>query len=175
MRHIAILTVLLGLLLPARLPAQYSRRRPASATANSGPYNGPAVTFNGTVKTLTKKELTVDLDPTDPGADRQSLTFRVSKKTKFLKDDQPIKPSDIEVGVHISLDQRRRLETLSAECRGRSAGQTWRQTRREGREVRSENKDAANDVCRLVGHFRNTLTYFLEPDLLALTEADLAC
>jgi hypothetical protein len=107
MRHIAILTVLLGLLLPARLPAQYSRRRPASATANSGPYNGPAVTFNGTVKTLTKKELTVDLDPTHPGADRQSLTFRVSKKTKFLKDDQPIKPSDIEVGVHISLDATR--------------------------------------------------------------------
>jgi hypothetical protein len=100
--------VLLALLLPARLPAQYSRRRgPASATANSGPYSGPAVTFNGTVKALTKKELTVDLDPTDPGAERQSLTFRLSKKTKFLKDDQPVKPSDIEVGTHIALDATR--------------------------------------------------------------------
>jgi hypothetical protein len=108
MRYIAIFPVLLALLLPARMPAQYSRRRgPASATANSGPYGGPAVTFNGTVKALTKKELTVDLDPAGPDAERQSLTFRVSKKTKFLKDDQPIKPSDIEVGTHISLDATR--------------------------------------------------------------------
>ncbi len=108
MRYIAMFPVLLALLLPARLPAQYSRRRgPASATSNSGPYNGPAVTFNGTVKALTKKELTVDLDPTDPGAERQSLTFRLSKKTKFLKDDQPVKPSDIEVGTHIALDATR--------------------------------------------------------------------
>jgi len=108
MRYIATLLVLLALLLPARLPAQYSRRRgPVSATANSGPYGGPAVTFNGTVKALTKKELTVDLDRTDPGAERRSLTFRLSKKTKFLKDDQPIKPSDIEVGTHISLDATR--------------------------------------------------------------------
>ena len=107
MRHIAILTVLLVLLMPARLAAQYSRRRLGSATATSGPYNGPAVTFNGTVKTIAKKELTVDLDPADPGAERQSLTFRLSKKTKFLKGDRPIKPSDIEVGVHISLDATR--------------------------------------------------------------------
>ena len=110
MRYIAIFPVLLALLLPARLPAQggYSRRRgPASANANSGPYNGPAVTFNGTVKALTKKELIVDLDSTEPDAERQSLTFRFSKKTKFLKDDQPIKPSDIEVGTHITLDATR--------------------------------------------------------------------
>ncbi|MGA2737543.1 MAG: hypothetical protein ABSG65_08835 [Bryobacteraceae bacterium] len=107
MRHITILMVLLGLCLPGRLPAQYSRRRLGSATATSGPYTGPAVTFNGTVKTLTKKELTVDLDPADPGAEPQSLTFRLSKKTKFSKDDQPIKPSDIEPGMHISLDATR--------------------------------------------------------------------
>jgi hypothetical protein len=108
MRQIAILTVLLALLLPARLPAQYTRRRlPSSATATSGPYDGPAVTFNGTLKALSKKQLIVDLDPTDADADRQSLTFRFSKKTKFLKGDQPIKPTDIEVGTHISLDATR--------------------------------------------------------------------
>ena len=103
----AIFPVLVALLLPAKLPAQYSRRRLGSATATSGPYNGPAVTFNGTVKTLTKKELTLDLDPPDPGADRQTLTFRLSKKTKFLKGDQAIKPSDIGLGTHISLDATR--------------------------------------------------------------------
>jgi hypothetical protein len=119
----------------------------------------------------------VDLDPTDPSADRQSLTFRVSRKTKFLKGDQPIQPSDIEVGAHISLDATRdgdlKLSALNVVVA--PPAKPGGQTRREGREVRSENKDAANDVCRLVGHFRNTLTYFLEPDLLALTEADLAC
>lgn len=108
MRHIAIFLVLLALLLPVRLLAQYSRRRgPSSATANSGPYGGPAVTFSGTVKALTKKELVVDLDRPDPDAEQQSLTFRLSKKTRFLKGDQPIKLSDIEAGTHISLDATR--------------------------------------------------------------------
>ena len=109
MRHILVFSVLLALL-AALLPAQggYSRRRgPVSATANSGPYSGPAVTFNGTVKVLTKKELIVDLDSTEPSAERQSLTFRLSKKTKFLKDDKEVKPSDIEVGTHITLDATR--------------------------------------------------------------------
>ena len=108
MRYIAIFPVILALLLPVRMPAQYyPRRGPVSATATSGPYSGPAVTFNGTVKAVTKKEIIVDLDPADSGADRQSLTFRVSKKTKFLKGDQAIKPSDIGLGTHISLDATR--------------------------------------------------------------------
>jgi hypothetical protein len=108
MRYIAILALILAILLPGSMPAQYyPRRGPVAATATSGPYGGPAVTFNGTVKALTKKELIVDLDPGDSGAQRQSLTFRLSKKTKFLKADQPIKPSDIETGTHISIDATR--------------------------------------------------------------------
>jgi hypothetical protein len=107
MRHTVIFAVLLALWLPTHLSAQYSRRRLSSATATSGPYTGPAVTFNGTLKSLTKKELVVDLDPADGDTERQSLTFRFSKKTKFSKDDQPIKPTDIEVGTHISLDATR--------------------------------------------------------------------
>jgi hypothetical protein len=110
MRHIAMFPMLLALLLPGLLTAQggYSRRRgPVSATATSGPYNGPAVTFNGTLKAITKKELLVELDSTDPAAEKQSLTFRFSRKTKFLKGDREIKPSDIEAGMHISLDATR--------------------------------------------------------------------
>jgi hypothetical protein len=106
MRYLSILPVFLALLLPACLPAQYSRW-PTRATANAGPYGGPAVTFNGTVKALSKKELIVEVDRPDPDAEPETLTFRVSKKTKFLKADQPIKPSDIEVGTHISLDATR--------------------------------------------------------------------
>lgn len=108
MRHIAIYPVILALLLAAMSPAQYARRRgPSSASANSGPYTGPAVTFNGTLKALTKKELLVDLDRAAPSDDPESLTFRFSKKTKFLKGDKPIQASDMEVGMHITLDATR--------------------------------------------------------------------
>jgi hypothetical protein len=37
------------------------------------------------VKVLTKKEIIVDLDRPEPGAEQQTLTFRLPKKTKFLK------------------------------------------------------------------------------------------
>jgi hypothetical protein len=104
MRYVAILVVLLAVL----LPAQYTRRRgPASATATTGPYSGPAVSFNGTLKSISKKDFVLDLDPADSQAEQQSLTFRFSKKTKFMKGDQAIKPTDLAVGTHLSLDATR--------------------------------------------------------------------
>jgi hypothetical protein len=113
-RTIAIFAALL-VLLPVLCPAQggYSRRRPSTATATAGPYTGPAVTFHGTLKALTKKELIMDLDAADRTHDQaeqtedQSITFRVSRKTKFLKNDQEIKPADIPVGTHLTLDATR--------------------------------------------------------------------
>jgi len=104
MRHLAILTVLLALLAP-QIGAQYVRRRPATITP--GPYTGPPVTFNGVLKSMTKKQLIVDLDQTDPESAQESMTFRFSKKTKFMKGDQAIKPTDIAMGTHISLDATR--------------------------------------------------------------------
>ncbi len=56
---------------------------------------------------LTKKELIVDLDKAGPTEDQQTLTFRLSKKTKFLKDDKEIKPADLAVGMHITVDATR--------------------------------------------------------------------
>jgi hypothetical protein len=109
MRYPTLVTALLALLLPGISAAQYGygRRGPSAATANSGPYTGPAVTFHGTVKVLTKKELIVDLDKAGPTEDQQTLTFRVSRKTKFLKDDKEIKPADFAVGMHITVDATR--------------------------------------------------------------------
>jgi len=111
-----IIVAALLTLLPVLCPAQYgySRRRPSTATATAGPYTGPAVTFHGTLKALTKKELIMDLDAADRTHDQaeeqtedQSLTFRVSRKTKFLKNDKEIKPADIPVGTHLTLDATR--------------------------------------------------------------------
>ena len=109
MRKITIFRALVALLLPVLLAAQmYPRRHGATAaTANSGPYNGPAVTFHGTLKALTKKELIVDLDKTESTEDKQNVTFRFSKKTKFLAKEKEIKPADIAVGTHIVVDATR--------------------------------------------------------------------
>ena len=98
---------ILLLWLPGNMPGQYVRRLPSTATAQAGPYKGPAVSFNGTVKAITKKQIMVDVDRGDPAADAESLTFRLSKKTKFLKDAQPIKPEDIARGTHVSVEATR--------------------------------------------------------------------
>ena len=115
MRIIFIYAALWALLMAALSPAQvYSRRRPSIATATSGPYNGPAVTFHGTLKAISKKELLIELDASgqtqeqsQEQAEEQSLTFRISRKTKFLRNDQEIKPSDIPLGAHLTLDATR--------------------------------------------------------------------
>jgi hypothetical protein len=100
-KHTVVLAALL-LALTAALPGQYARRRPSVATATAGPYNGPAVTFNGTIKALSKKEIIIDLD-----AEQESLTLRRSGKTKFFKKDQEIKAADVAVGTHVTLDATR--------------------------------------------------------------------
>jgi hypothetical protein len=101
MRNILVWTALLMAMTAAVLPGQYSRRR-SVATATAGPYTGPAVSFNGTVKSLTKKEIIIDLD-----SEQESLTLRRSGKTKFFKDDKEIKAADVPVGTHVTLDATR--------------------------------------------------------------------
>ncbi|HVN03650.1 MAG TPA: hypothetical protein VMT86_04480 [Bryobacteraceae bacterium] len=106
-RQLAILASLVAICFPLRSPAQYYPRRGSVATVTPGPYHGPAVTFNGTVKAVTKKELIVDLDRRDPADQQETLTFRLSRKTRFLQGDRAIKPEVIAVGMHISLDATR--------------------------------------------------------------------
>ena len=107
MRNVAVLPLLLLLLLPGLSWSQYRRRGTGAATANPGPYKGPAVTFHGTLKALTRKELIMDLDLTESSEDRQTLTFRLSGKTKFFKNDREIKSADVAPGTHIALDATR--------------------------------------------------------------------
>ena len=104
MRYLAALTVWCALWESAPAAAQtgYGRRRTSVATATSGPYQGPAVTFQGTLKALSKKEIIIDLDGED-----QTLTLRRSGKTKFSQGDREIKPSDIQVGTHVTIDATR--------------------------------------------------------------------
>jgi Domain of unknown function (DUF5666) len=105
MRKIPAACILAILLAPALLLSQggYGRRtRGGSGTTNPGGYNGPAVTFQGTLKSLSKKELRIDVD-----SDQQSITFRVTSKTHFLKDGKDIKPSGVTVGTIVAVDATR--------------------------------------------------------------------
>ena len=92
---------LAAVLVPAVMFSQYGRRT-RGTTANPGAYNTPAVTFQGKLKALSKKELIIDVDGSG-----ESLTFRVSGKTHFVKDGKDIKLKDVTLGTVVAVDANR--------------------------------------------------------------------
>ncbi len=97
--------VFTGLLFAGLLCGQgnYGRRTRGSGSGSTpGLYDVPAVTFEGKVKVANTKEVRIDTD-----SEAQSLTFRVTHKTKFLKDGKPIKPADIPLETIVSVDATR--------------------------------------------------------------------
>lgn len=104
MRNQAIPAALLALSLFTLAFSQsgYPRsRRGASPnkTLNAGAYGGPAVTFHGTLKQVTKREIVIQTTGED-----QALSIGRSHKTKFFQGDREIKPSDIPAGAALTLD-----------------------------------------------------------------------
>jgi hypothetical protein len=95
-----------ALLTPALVFSQgnYGRRVPYGpyGTTNPGVNGVPAVTFQGHLKVLTKKELIIDADSKE-----QALVFRVTRKTHFFKDGKETKLSDIPVGTLVAVDAMR--------------------------------------------------------------------
>jgi hypothetical protein len=96
------ISLLLGTILPALLPAQgvypYSRsRRVAPGTPVPSAYN-VAGSFHGKLKDLTSKEIMIETD------DNQTVSIRRSRKTKFLKGKDPIKASDIDLETLVTVD-----------------------------------------------------------------------
>ncbi|MFN7997528.1 MAG: hypothetical protein U0Q18_28175 [Bryobacteraceae bacterium] len=108
MSKISVLVIASALVFASVAAGQYARRSRGSsmATATTGPYNGPAVTFHGTLKSVTKKEILLELDAVEQNED-QSLTLRRSGKTKFFKNEQEVKASDIPLGTKVTLDATR--------------------------------------------------------------------
>lgn len=100
---------LLGALLPALLVAQYYprvRRGVAPNTPNPGAYN-VAGTFHGKLKDLTNKEITIETE------DSQIVSIHRSRKTKFLKGTQTIKPSEIDLESMVTVDATEEQAGLS--------------------------------------------------------------
>lgn len=95
--------ILIAVLMPAILSGQYGyprARRSGSAnqTKNTGAYGGPAVSFHGKLKELTKREIVIETD------DDQALSIGRYRKTKFLKDNREIKAADIPMGASLTVD-----------------------------------------------------------------------
>lgn len=99
MRKLIRVGVLLGIALPALLSGQYypRARRGVPNTPNPGAYN-VAGSFHGKLKDLTSKEITIETD------DDQIVSIHRSRKTKFLKGTQTIKPSDIDLETMVTVD-----------------------------------------------------------------------
>ncbi len=75
-------------------------RRKGSQISPNQPdaYKGVAVTFRGKLKSLDKKEVVIQTE------EDQTVSMHVTGKSKFLKNDQPVKPSQIAPGTPISID-----------------------------------------------------------------------
>src|ERR1041384_4626349 len=76
------------------------RQQPQNKTSD---LETPAATFHGTVRSISKKEIVLDL-PED-----QSVAFHISHKTKFLKDAKAIKTAAIAAGAPVTIDGKRDL------------------------------------------------------------------
>jgi hypothetical protein len=95
--------LLLGIVLPAILLGQgaypYSRtRRVAPGTPVPPAYKDVAGSFHGKLKELSSKEIMIETE------DNQTVSIRRSRKTKFLKGKQSIKPTDIDLETPITID-----------------------------------------------------------------------
>ena len=99
MLKLARAVAMLGVLLPALLLAQYyPRARRIPGTPNPGAYKDVAGSFHGKLKDLNSKEITIETD------DDQVVAIHRSRKTKFLKGTQTIKPSDIDLETMVTVD-----------------------------------------------------------------------
>jgi hypothetical protein len=101
MPRISAAWVLAIILAPALVFSQgnYGRRPRGAAGTNPGGYNGPAVTFEGTLKALSSKELRISVS-----SESESLIFRVSRKTHFFKDGKEIKRNDVPLETNVAVD-----------------------------------------------------------------------
>jgi len=100
MPRIFRIALLLGAVLPAVLTAQgiYRTRRGAPGTPNLPAYKDIAGSFHGKLKSLTKKEIMIETE------DEQTVSMRVSGKTKYYKGNEPIKATDIDIETPVTVD-----------------------------------------------------------------------
>jgi hypothetical protein len=95
--------LLLGIILPAILLAQYPYPYPRTRLGTSGTPHPPAYkdvagSFHGKLKDLNSKEILIETE------DDQTVSIHRSRKTKFLKGKESIKASDIDLETMVTVD-----------------------------------------------------------------------
>ncbi len=101
MRKLVRILAILGVIAPATVLAQYYPRPIRGVypgTPKPGSYKGVAGSFHGKLKDLSSKEITIET------SDGQIVTIHRSRKTKFFKGTQSIKPSDIDIETPVTVD-----------------------------------------------------------------------
>ncbi len=101
MPRIFRIALLLGVIVPAIISAQSiyrTRRGLAPGTPVPPAYKDVAGSFHGKLKELTKKEIMIETE------DDQTVSMRVSGKTKFYKGNEPIKATDIDMETLVTVD-----------------------------------------------------------------------
>ncbi len=98
------IVVLIGLSSPASGQYSGSRRTAPIASPNMGVRKGLIVTFHGSLKKMTKKEILIQSD------DHQLLTIRRNRETKFTKDNQEIKAYAIDLETPLTIDVRQDVD-----------------------------------------------------------------
>ena len=98
---------LLLVVVPGLLFGQYGYPRRTRRTA--GPNNGvpsgvtPLVTMRGALRLIDKKKINID------ASEDQILTFKRSKKTRFLSGTKEIKPDDFPDGAAVVIEASRAM------------------------------------------------------------------
>jgi len=97
--------LLLGIVLPAIVLAQYPYNYPYPQTRRNGTPGTPhppaynvAGSFHGKLKELNSKEILIETE------DDQTVSIHRSRKTKFLKGKESIKASDIDLETMVTVD-----------------------------------------------------------------------
>ena len=107
MRYQALLSAALIALLSPAVWSQSGapgRRRAPKSNPEAPAAGMPTPTFEGTLKMMTNKEITLQLQ-TD-----QLLVIRRDRKTKFVENGKEVKPSNVAVGTPLAIDVREDLD-----------------------------------------------------------------
>lgn len=127
MKLAACVALSLMLLSPLALTAQYRRR---GVYNNNGavtpdPVSGVTVNVQGVLKGLSKKELLVET-----GEDH-TISLRRTSKTKFLREDKPVKADDValeeKVSVEVAPDKDAKLMALTVKLGAPEKPETLKQ------------------------------------------------
>lgn len=102
MLKLVSILAMFGVVAPALVLAQYYPRPirgvGSPGTPKPGAYKDVAGSFRGKLKDLTSKEITIETE------DNQIVSIHRSRKTKFFKGTQSIKPSDIDIETPVTVD-----------------------------------------------------------------------